>query len=446
MSEKKDPNRDQEPESGSEQGREGRASDDPANGDSPESANASEDPRVVEPESTTDHPSDEKTEGPTEPDRNDPVPAASQQRGNASGQDEHGDDGGSGRGSGIVVGLALVLALAGLGLSLVLYLDRDHVDDPDQFAALEAELAGLDERLAGLEEAMQDGQAETGEIAGRVDRLAGDLEDLPLGSLESAVGQLSDDLEAIETRVARRLEEFEERIEQVADEEVRLPQRDLERRVRLQEALALLRMGQDRLELAGDVAAARSAFARAGSRLEALDDPGLGSVRRAIASERESLESWQGTDWNEITGQIRALADSVDDWPVRETELTEVEIDEENDEGWMARARSTFSRLVEVRRREGEWLTPAETDSLRANLKTRLAALELDVARRDLSALESGLERVEQTLEEWFDPQAREIVSALESIDRIRSGAREDTVPETGEAASMLQSLIERDS
>ncbi len=346
--------------------------------------------------------------------------------------------------------LALLLALAALGGVAYLYLDRDEAADAGDIEALERAAADLEERLDSRLDALESDRAsDAGEIenlASRLEELAGELDDLDLGPLESELSAISSDLEAIESRVADRLEAFEDRLEEIADEEIRDPRRDLERRVRLQEAMALLRMGQDRMELAGDASAARGAFARAGARLEDLDDPALGSVRRQIAREREALEGWQPVDWNEITARLQALESTVADWTLRESELTEVEPGDEEALGWLNRLRSTFSGLVEVRRREGDWLTPAEAEGLLAGIRARLAAAELAAARRDRQALESALDRIVGALEEWFDAEDSAVTGALESMESVRQMAREQDAPDIGEAASRLQSVIERDS
>lgn len=345
--------------------------------------------------------------------------------------------------------LALVVALAALGMAAWLWWvvdQRDDTEGPEQFSALEEQLAVLEDQLARLDGrtgALDDDLDRVGE---RLDTLETNLDALDFSALEFELENLSGEMERQETRLGERMDQLGQALEEAVPDETRDTGEDLQRSIRLQEALALLRLGQDRMELAGDLPAARSAFSRAGQRLEDLDDPGLGSVRRQLARERENLQSHRVVDWADITGRLQALEAGVGEWPVREAELAELEVSEEGEPGWLARMGGTLGRLVEVRRREGEWLTPAEEEILKASIRSRLVAAEMAAARRDRGALTSSLDRVDEALAAWFDESDPLTEDARETMRSIREAADEETAPDLGEAARQLQTLLERNS
>src|SRR5690606_18938516 len=69
------------------------------------------------------------------------------------------------------------------------------------------------------------------------------------------------------------------------------PDQDAARALRLDEVELLLALGQQRLQLAGDAAGARRAYALAAQLLDGIADPAWLNLRQALAQERAALEA-----------------------------------------------------------------------------------------------------------------------------------------------------------
>ncbi len=87
--------------------------------------------------------------------------------------------------------------------------------------------------------------------------------------------------------------------------------------VRLAEADFLLRLGEERLRLFGDVAGARASFELADAQLAEVADPRATSVRQTLALERDALAAIAVADLPVILGRLDGLADGVSRWPLR---------------------------------------------------------------------------------------------------------------------------------
>ena len=86
--------------------------------------------------------------------------------------------------------------------------------------------------------------------------------------------------------VGQRAALLEDSVQQLAE-----PLRRGSEVLRLDEAELLLSLGERRLLLAGDLEAAKRAYAMAAGVLDALDDPGLLDLRQALQQERAELEA-----------------------------------------------------------------------------------------------------------------------------------------------------------
>lgn len=124
-----------------------------------------------------------------------------------------------------------------------------------------------------------------------------------LAALEERVGALRRDQRAQTARLQqaeatnRLLREeligLGQRAALVEDSVQRLsnPDQDAARALRLDEVELLLALGQQRLQLAGDAAGARRAYALAAQLLDGIADPAWLNLRQALAQERAALEA-----------------------------------------------------------------------------------------------------------------------------------------------------------
>jgi len=193
-------------------------------------------------------------------------------------------------------GLLLVALLALAALAVALYPLLDQQDPLEEFAMLETSLedldarisdrvSGLAERLDSLEQALEDAAADRDRLASRLDRRLDEAAS-ERRSLAGRIDAQEGSLEALESELGAQLQELWQQ-----EGQQREVDRDFARRMHLLEAASLLRLGQERAELAADWTAARLAYERAEQLLRDVDDPRLGQVRRLLAAELTALES-----------------------------------------------------------------------------------------------------------------------------------------------------------
>jgi hypothetical protein len=221
---------------------------------------------------------------------------------------------GSAPGRGLAWFATLLSILALLGVAW-LFVQAGSPDDPGpavedlttlqaDFAELERRLSSAESELAAAERALQvagdagDASAETralidrvqSELSGRIDELDTGLQAMaPTGNLQperldqriDALGQRIEALEtgqaAIDARVAQLGSGLQ--AQQGLQSEV---DRDLALKLDLLEASALLALGQARIELVGDRAAAVAAYEQASERIADADDQPTGPGPRTV--------------------------------------------------------------------------------------------------------------------------------------------------------------------
>ena len=388
---------------------------------------------------------DKKPEGaqPTDPD-----PSGQKAGGKTSGESgpERAAKGG---GPAWLALLVALVALGGIGWMLWEGQQQDRTDDA---------LTGL---RVGLGAELEQAAAERGELGARLSELAGELESLgaevagladrpdPVDRIEEPLDALAEELNQVDAELRERMGRLEQRLDEVlADLEAaggRLSQadRELARQLALIEAQALLAMGQDRLELAGDVDTARLAWARADNRLARLDDPRLGPVRRTLRRELEALEAHEPVDWADRVGRLQALAETVPDWPVRGEALREPQPAADPDAGWRQRMRQIFGRLVTVREREAAGPGPLEIETGRERMRMLLTSASLAAARGDQELLARLIESAKAEIDRLFDTEARNVARARAALAELAEPPEPDPLPQVGEARLELSRLMD---
>ncbi len=334
----------------------------------------------------------------------------------------------------LVVALAAVAGLAWLWFEGV-EVDTDDMASTERVEALHQALGDHDERLDSL-------QSELAEV-----REALDSHDTDLADLRQSIRSQADDGD----EVTRRLADLEadlsaavDRLEETADDQ-RAVDRELARRLFLMEAAALLRSGQERAELAGDYSAARAAYRRAYRLLRDFDDPRGSRARGLIAQELEALEAMSEPDWTSMSARIDRLASSVDEWPaiaVTTTGMASDEDEEDEEDGWLGRLGSTLGGLVSVRPRDTVPVTSEELDAVREQVRLRLAAAELAVARRNLDESSRQFRRTSELIERWFDADHSAVARGLSVLDDL-AATEPAELPGLGDSLAEIQRLLE---
>nr|WP_246606837.1 uroporphyrinogen-III C-methyltransferase [Lysobacter antarcticus] len=161
--------------------------------------------------------------------------------------------------------------------------------------------------------------------------------------------------------------------------------------LRLDEAEVLLSLGQQRLQIAGDLEGARRSYALAAGVLEAMEDPAYLNLRQTLGQERAALDALGAEP------RTRALS-RLDEWaktisapqPAKPAVAA-------SPQPWWKRA---FIGIVEVRHLDQPHvLDPAEQADAQAGLQLEITLARAAAERRDTAAYRAALDRSEA----WLD-------------------------------------------
>ncbi len=343
--------------------------------------------------------------------------------------------------------IALLLSLVALAASAWLWYD---LADPDpELDPVLAELEQQGERtitLAQRIEALAGQVATAGQQADRALERQETLEN-QLQETRQLISQAGDEVGGLASRQRELAEELRGQMQELWQREGRERQidRELELRLLLLEAASLLRIGQERAELTDDLVGARTAYRRAATLVQQADDPRLGNVRRHIARELDALETAVAPDWLRAQVQLERLAETVEHWPMANPGNTEAEPDQPAEAtGWMGSMRNALGQLVRVRPRDEVELSDEQINAAREQMRMRLTAAELAIARRDTLELDHHLRAAMRDLQDWFDGSAPEIQSARALMEQL-TGLETATLPvEFGQALTALKAHLEQ--
>ena len=188
----------------------------------------------------------------------------------------------------------------------------------------------------------------------------------------------------------------------------------------------LLRTSSERLQLFSDPVAADLALQAADVQIEALDDPMFLSVRQRIAAARQALAQVPVIDRVQLTSQITDMQSKVSDLPFHGEVTAQPEPELPEDAGWWQSFKHTLSSLVTVRRRVPEdqsLLSLDDKDYLRQGLWLQFESARLALMRNDSSVYKGSLDRVDTTVEQFFENGSSQVqalllgVAALKQVD-----------------------------
>ena len=209
----------------------------------------------------------------------------------------------------------------------------------------------------------------------------------------------------------------------------------------------LLRTASERLQLFSDPTAADLALQAADVQIEALNDPMFLSVRQRIATSRQALALVPSIDRVELSTQLTALQSKVPDLPFRGEAETQPEPVLPDDAGWWESFKQTMSSLVTVRRRVPEdqsLLSLDDKDYLRQGLWLQLESARLALMRNDTSAYSGSLDRVNDTVEQFFKNGSTEVQALLLEVAALKQVNIAPEMPDISAPWAQLRQL--RDS
>ncbi|MDT8408550.1 MAG: uroporphyrinogen-III C-methyltransferase [Wenzhouxiangellaceae bacterium] len=373
----------------------------------------------------------------------------------------------------LVAWLALLIALAAAGLAAYVYwLDSVEPTGMPQWQNLQQELAALErqqsqfiEQQAGAGEALErelsslTGQIESSLQAAsaddrRLDQLGDRLQSLAdrIERLEQDQDSVSADLrgsiEVLETSLQQRLDQQQRRLERV-DSNLDDADRRLYRRLRLIEVDSLLAIGQDRLELLGDVESARAAWRRARQLLEGLDSDRLDALKSALASEYQQLQNYAPDTTGERVAELFGLSDQVSDWPPRgadqdaEGQPAAAPAQASEADGWRQRIGAALQGLVRIDKLDGAVPTADEVERARQRVRSLLQTAALTLARAEPKVAEKLVQNALDDIEKWFDIDAGPVARGLEQLRSMNLSGERPLPPSLERARAELSRLLD---
>ena len=209
----------------------------------------------------------------------------------------------------------------------------------------------------------------------------------------------------------------------------------------------LLRAATDRLQLFDDPVAADLALQAADVQIEALNDPMYLSVRQRIAAARQALARVPVIDRVHLTSQITDLQSKVSGLPFRGEVGAQPEPALPIDAGWWQSFKHTLSSLVTVRRRVPEdesLLSLDDKDYLRQGLWLQFESARLALMRNDNGVYEGSLDRVNATVEQFFQSGSSEVEALLLGVASLKQVDITPELPDISGPWTQLRQL--RDS
>lgn len=202
------------------------------------------------------------------------------------------------------------------------------------------------------------------------------------------------------------------------------------------EAEYLIRLANERLTLARDIATAREALLLADQRLRDTGDPGWNTVRRQIARDIARLDRTNVPDTVGISAQLSSLAEQVPQLrlaraalggmapspaePAKSSDRSQRSWDTLLDDLWAG-----FKATVRIRRNDQPvqaMLPPEQQYFLYENLRLHLESARLAVARADDALYHDSLNTVSSWLDSYFDPGdqlTRSMSKRVRELDKI---------------------------
>lgn len=220
---------------------------------------------------------------------------------------------------------------------------------------------------------------------------------------------------------------------------------------RVAEIEYLLTVANHRLNLVHDRKTAIIVFETADQRLAAIADPGLTSVRKAIASELTTLRSISDPDLTGMALSVGSLADEVEKLPLLFKERVDMATglsQKSRPESWRdipSAMWEDIKGLVVVRRHQQPTeplLPPAEAWFLYQNLRLKLEQAQLSLLRRDTRLFRYNLEDAHKWIQTFFDADSTVVKNANNVLDNLSSVELNPEIPDVSGSLRELRHIL----
>lgn len=288
-------------------------------------------------------------------------------------------------------------------------------------------------------------QTRIAELEGRVSALDGRVASLAASAAQARnLEALANRLDQFQHAEQQRAQAFEQSLHALA---ARLAGGGIA--YREDEAEALMRLAQARIELAADPDGAAKALQLADQALATPDEPALVPVRTALAAEIQALQAVVRPDVTGAFARIGAIAARVDSLPLAGDRLAPAPAAATGQapglswSGLGAALKRAFSPLIVVRQGPvaRPLLPPREAYFVRANVKLALNGARLALLERDQSAYRASLQQARAWLAEWFATSTPAVASVKSALDDLASLELRPKLPQLGGALARLRAL-----
>lgn len=228
--------------------------------------------------------------------------------------------------------------------------------------------------------------------------------------------------------IGQRAALLEESIARLAD-----PNRDGVRALRLEEVEMLLVFGQQRLEIAGDLAGAQRSYAMASAVLAAIKDPAYVDLRQALIQERAAIDALGADPRVAAIARIDAFERGLSDAPP-----SAIATPARADAPWWKRA---FANVFDIQPRDRAIAeSPSERAAAQAALQLELSLARAAAERRDEAGFKAALARSRDGLGRLW-PSSSALDARAAELDAIAAQPLSLSVPTLGSTLQQLRQL-----
>ncbi|WP_355606493.1 hypothetical protein RZV17_01115 [Xanthomonas cannabis] len=222
---------------------------------------------------------------------------------------------------------------------------------------------------------------------------------------------------------------LEDTVQKLAD-----PNRHGAQALRLDEVELLLRLGQQRLSIAGDADGARRAYALANGALNGIDDPGYLNLRQALVQERDALDRLGAGPQAQVGQTLDRIAADLQRLPEQSAQAGDAA------RPWWQKV---LAPLVDIRPSRGDApLTRSDRHAAGDALQIELSLARAAAERGDADGFAHALRRVDTwTTRLWPEsPQRARVLARLRTLQQAPLRPR---LPELGTTLLQLQAMRE---
>ncbi|HMM55514.1 MAG TPA: uroporphyrinogen-III C-methyltransferase [Candidatus Desulfobacillus sp.] len=278
--------------------------------------------------------------------------------------------------------------------------------------------------------------------------------DAASGEARIAVRQNQEALAALQARAAALETRLAESQSQQAalDAMVQDLTRNREERL-LAEVEQALNVAAQQLQLAGNVEAALIALQGADQRLAAAGRARLLPLRKVLARDIERLKALPLADVPGIALRLESIAGGVDAMPLAfearpRAEPASPGFAPNAEPGWwralldeLWREVKSLIRIERLDRPAPVLLSPEHAFFLRENLKLRLLNARLALLQRDGQSFRQDVRMAQAWIEQYYDPQARSVQSALATLRQLGAADVGLALPGLQDSLTTLRNL-----